>query len=726
MSAPPVVSWSGRPGPARPRSAGASPIVRLGFRDTDADVEAAARHATVADIFVDSGRGRVPRAGGGRRARALAEHDGVLALGGGAVLDHDTRELLAGHAVVFLDVGLADAANARGLAIATGRCCSGNPRGQLQGAARRSAARSTRGRQPARSTPTDARVDDVVATDGLLRPRCRDATRASPVRRPVPYDVVVGNGAARRGCRASSAQASGGSPWSHQAAVTDLADAVWRAPRRRRSRRESHRPCPDGEAAKTARGRRRVPGTRSARPARPAATRSSASAAERPPTSPASSPRPGCAACGSSRCRRPCSAWSTRRSAARPASTPPPARTWSARSTRRPACCATSTCCATLPAAELVNGLAEVVKAGFIADPAILDLVEADPAERRRPGLPTTARADRARRAGQGRRRRGDLTRDRCAGRRPRREILNYGHTLAHAIERADRLLRAARRRRRDRHGLRRRASPGWPAGSTTAPPTGTPDPPARRPADVAATAARGRSLAGYDAAGQEVARRASCASSCSTGWRSPTSSTTGPTRRSCEPRSPTGRRRPMTVQGAGPQRSQPRPARVAGEPEIYGARRPTPTGRAVRVGRCRARAGGRGAPDRRRGELLGWLHEAADERDRRSVLNPAAWTHYSYALRDACAQLHRAAGRGAHQRPRVAREEFRHNSVVAAVAHRHDRRLRPRVLPPGAARPRRPPDLGPRTAPRLRHRPSPAVRRCAVRSSMRCSDMSA
>ena len=48
-------------------------------------------------------------------ARALAEHDGVLSLGGGAVLDEDTRALLAGHIVVFLQVGLTDAVKRVGL-----------------------------------------------------------------------------------------------------------------------------------------------------------------------------------------------------------------------------------------------------------------------------------------------------------------------------------------------------------------------------------------------------------------------------------------------------------------------------------------------------------------------------------------------------------------------------------------------------------------------------------
>ncbi len=65
--------------------------------------------------------------------------------------------------------------------------------------------------------------------------------------------------------------------------------------------------------------------------------------------------------------------------------------------------------------------------------------------------------------------------------------------------------------------------------------------------------------------------------------------------------------------------------------------------------------------------ELVGWLHEAADE-GAAVVLNSAAWSHYSYAIRDACALL---------QGPLIEvhisnihkREEFRHHSVISAVA---------------------------------------------------------
>ena len=85
----------------------------------------------------------------------------------------------------------------------------------------------------------------------------------------------------------------------------------------------------------------------------------------------------------------------------------------------------------TLPPADYVSGLAEVIKAGFIADPVILSLIESDPAAAARPGGPhereliERAVAMKA----------GVVSADlREAG---QREMLNYGHTLGHAIERA-------------------------------------------------------------------------------------------------------------------------------------------------------------------------------------------------------------------------------------------------------------------------------------------------
>jgi len=65
--------------------------------------------------------------------------------------------------------------------------------------------------------------------------------------------------------------------------------------------------------------------------------------------------------------------------------------------------------------------------------------------------------------------------------------------------------------------------------------------------------------------------------------------------------------------------------------------------------------------------EMLGWLHQAADE-GAAVVLNPGAWSHYSYAVRDACALL-TAPLIEVHISNIHAREEFRHHSVVSAVA---------------------------------------------------------
>lgn len=86
-------------------------------RDTDHDVEDT-HHKAIADIFVDDGEGRF-RALEREAVRAALEcPDCVLALGGGAVLDPQTRKDLAGHTVVFLRVGVSDAAKRVGLGVA--------------------------------------------------------------------------------------------------------------------------------------------------------------------------------------------------------------------------------------------------------------------------------------------------------------------------------------------------------------------------------------------------------------------------------------------------------------------------------------------------------------------------------------------------------------------------------------------------------------------------------
>ena len=68
--------------------------------------------------------------------------------------------------------------------------------------------------------------------------------------------------------------------------------------------------------------------------------------------------------------------------------------------------------------------------------------------------------------------------------------------------------------------------------------------------------------------------------------------------------------------------------------------------------------------------ELIGWLHEAVDEASP-VILNPAAFTHYSYALRDGAAQVTKAGIPliEVHISNPHAREEFRHTSVISGVA---------------------------------------------------------
>lgn len=99
-------------------------------RDTDRDVEVFA-HKGISEIFVDEGEARFRVLERAAVSQALHTHSGVLALGGGAVLDPDTRAELRGHRVVFLEVGLADAVKRVGLG--TGRpLLLGNVRSRIK------------------------------------------------------------------------------------------------------------------------------------------------------------------------------------------------------------------------------------------------------------------------------------------------------------------------------------------------------------------------------------------------------------------------------------------------------------------------------------------------------------------------------------------------------------------------------------------------------------------
>ncbi len=115
MSAVPVVVLVG------PMGVGKSTVGRmladrlgLAYRDTDDDI-VAEQDRTVAEIFVDEGESVFRGIEKDAVRRALAEHDGVLALGGGAILDEDTRALLAGPRVVYLSMNVEEAVKRTGL-----------------------------------------------------------------------------------------------------------------------------------------------------------------------------------------------------------------------------------------------------------------------------------------------------------------------------------------------------------------------------------------------------------------------------------------------------------------------------------------------------------------------------------------------------------------------------------------------------------------------------------
>ncbi len=149
----PEVVLVGPPGAGK-TTVGRAVAARRGvaFRDTDSDVEEVAGKS-VADIFVEDGEAAFRELERQAVARALDEHDGVLALGGGAVLDERTRAALAGHRVVFLDVGLAAAAERVGFTRSRPLLVL-NPRAELQ--------RMLTERRPA----YEAVATHVVGTDG--------------------------------------------------------------------------------------------------------------------------------------------------------------------------------------------------------------------------------------------------------------------------------------------------------------------------------------------------------------------------------------------------------------------------------------------------------------------------------------------------------------------------------------------------------------------------------
>jgi len=104
-----------------PMGVGKSTVGRLlaerlavGYRDTDDDI-VAEQGRVIAEIFVDEGEAAFRAIEKQAVLRALAEHEGVLALGGGAILDEDTRAALGGLRVVYLSMDVEEAVKRTGL-----------------------------------------------------------------------------------------------------------------------------------------------------------------------------------------------------------------------------------------------------------------------------------------------------------------------------------------------------------------------------------------------------------------------------------------------------------------------------------------------------------------------------------------------------------------------------------------------------------------------------------
>lgn len=117
MSVPagPTVVLCGPPGSGKTATGRVlATLLGLPFHDTDEAIVASVGRS-IADIFVEDGEPAFRALERAEVARALEHERGVLAVGGGAVMDPATEQRLRGHAVVFLDVAPADAARRVGL-----------------------------------------------------------------------------------------------------------------------------------------------------------------------------------------------------------------------------------------------------------------------------------------------------------------------------------------------------------------------------------------------------------------------------------------------------------------------------------------------------------------------------------------------------------------------------------------------------------------------------------
>lgn len=419
---------------------------RLGeqYRDTDADVVAAAGKP-ISEIFFDEGEERFRELERHAVREAVAGHTGVLALGGGAVLDEGTRALLAGHAVVYLSMDVEEAVKRVGLGTAR-PLLAVNPRRQWR---EMMELRRHLYEEVARVTvATDDRTPDEIAreiVDALELPE-RDTTpgrektamsEQAPTRIQVagtegsaPYEVLVGRqllgelpkligdrakrvavlhpeALAETGEAVREDLASQGYeaiaiqlPNAEEAKTVEVAAYCWKALGQTGFTRSDVIVGVGGGATTDVAGFVAASWLRGVRwIAVPTTVLGMVDAAVGGKTG-----------------------INTAEGKNLVGAFHPPAGVL-----------CDLAALDSLPVHDYVSGMAEIIKAGFIADPVILDLVEADPEGARTPAGPHTAelieRSIRVKAEVVS----SDLKESGL------REILNYGHTLGHAIEKNER-----------------------------------------------------------------------------------------------------------------------------------------------------------------------------------------------------------------------------------------------------------------------------------------------
>ncbi|MFG2131380.1 3-dehydroquinate synthase [Streptomyces sp. NPDC048751] len=419
----------------------------VGYRDTDADI-VAAQGRPIADIFVEEGEPAFRALEKEAVRQALAGHDGVLALGGGAILDADTRELLSGRRVVYLSMDVEEAVKRTGLNAAR-PLLAVNPRKQwreLMEARRHlyeevaTAVVPTDGRTPEEVTqaaldalelktvspggqPPDPRPEDVMAQQ-VTRIRVGGSAGSEP------YEVLIGRQllgelGALIGDRVKRVAVI------HPEALAETGDAL-RADLVEQGYEAVAIQVPNAEEAKTAEvaaycwkalGQSGFTRTDVVVGVGGGATTDLAGFVAatwlrgvRWIAVPTTVLAMVDAAVGGK------TGINTAEGKNLVGAFHPPAGVL-----------CDLAALDSLPVNDYVSGLAEIIKAGFIADPVILDLIESDPEAARTPAGPHTAeliersikvKADVVS---------SDLKESGL------REILNYGHTLAHAIEKNER-----------------------------------------------------------------------------------------------------------------------------------------------------------------------------------------------------------------------------------------------------------------------------------------------